>query len=49
MRLAGMRGWRAEDHHHGDGNREEMDRAGKLGRAVGQRTENNLEEGAQEP
>ncbi len=46
--MAGLRDKRAQDHHHGVGNREEMDRAGKLGRAVGQRTENNLEEGAQE-
>ncbi len=49
MRVAEMRGRRAEDHHDGDADRKEMDRAGTLSGAVGQRTQNNLEEGAPQP
>ena len=49
MRAADMRGRRAEDHHDGDADRKEVDRAGMLGGAVGQRTQDNLEVGTPRP
>jgi hypothetical protein len=48
-RLEGRRGRRAEDHHDGDASRKKVGRAWALGRTVGQRAEDNVEEDAREP
>jgi len=47
--LAGMRGWRAEDHIMETATERRWIVQGSLVGPWGQRTENNLEEGAQEP
>src|SRR6267378_590993 len=49
IHLAGEKGRRAEDYHHRDADGKAMDSARPVGRAVGRRAENSLEEDAPEP